>query len=85
MSFLNRTIEDIEILSYFDVIIIDDARLEIEIEKPRSIFDKIVAIKITRIMLMMNTEKQRSDITEIDFDDYYNLTTSFITMVRWMI
>ena len=72
--FVNRTIEDIEILSYFfDVIIIDDARLEIEIEKPRSIFDKIVAIKITRDNVNDGlTEKQRSDITEIDFDDYYN-------------
>jgi hypothetical protein len=70
--FVKRMIDDIEILSYFfDVIIIDDARLEIEVEIPKKHFDKFTSIKIIRDNFDNGlTSTQKNDLTEIDFDDY---------------
>lgn len=70
--FVNRMIEDILVLSYFfDIIIIDDARLEIEVEKLKEVFNQFISIKIVRDNFDNGlTAKQKKDITEIDFDDY---------------
>jgi hypothetical protein len=70
--FVNRMIDDIQILSYFfDVIVIDDARLEIEVEKPKMQFEKFIAVKIIRDNFDNGlTAEQKHDLTEIDFDDY---------------
>jgi dephospho-CoA kinase len=70
--FVNRTIEDIEILSYFfDVIIIDDVRLEIEINKPKSVFDNIVCIDVKRHNFDNGlTKTQQRHITETALDNY---------------
>lgn len=70
--FVNRMIDDIEILSFFfDVIIIDDARLEIEVEKPKSVFDNVITIRIVRDNFDNGlTKEQLQDITETGFDHY---------------
>lgn len=72
--FVNRMIEDIEILSYFfDVIVIDDVRLEIEIEKPRGKFDNIVSIEVIRHNFDNGlTEEQKHHLTEVGLDNYHN-------------
>ena len=47
--YVNRIIEDIEILSYFfDVIVIDDVRYKLEIEEIKKKFSNVTAIKIIR-------------------------------------
>lgn len=70
--FVDRTIEDIEILSYFfDVIIVDDVRFKIEIEKPKRLFDKIKCVKVIRENFDNGlTEEQKKHPTEVDLDDY---------------
>ncbi len=71
-SFLiNRMIEDIKVYSYFyDVIIISDARFVEEIESIKSIYKKVLVIKITRDKKNNLTEKQSKDITETALDKY---------------
>jgi len=71
--FVNRMIEDIEILSYFfDVIIVDDVRIEIEIEKPKRVFDNITCIEIIRDNFDNGlTDKQKHNLTEIGLDNYH--------------
>ncbi len=70
--FINRITEDIEILSYFfDIIVIDDARLKIEIEAQRKNFEKTITINIKRKNFDNKlTEEQKNHLTEIDLDDY---------------
>jgi hypothetical protein len=70
--FVNRMIDDIQILSYFfDVIIIDDARLKVEVDKLRKTFDLFIPIKVVRDNFDNGlTEEQKKDITEIDLDKY---------------
>ncbi len=70
--YINRLKEDIEILSYFfDVIIVDDVRLKIEIDKQREIFDNLVAIKVVRPDFDNKlTVEQKKHITETDLEDY---------------
>lgn len=72
--FVNRMIEDIEILSYFfDVIIIDDVRLEIEIERPKKIFDNSICINVVREDFDNGlTEEQKKHRTEVALDNYDN-------------
>jgi dephospho-CoA kinase len=73
--FINRLSEDIEILSYlFDVIIVDDARLRIEVEEQRKRFgSNTVFIKMERDDFDNGlTEKEKSHITETDLDNYNN-------------
>lgn len=70
--FVDRTIEDIEILSYFfDVIIIDDIRFENEINKIKSSFNNVKSIKIERSNFDNGlTEAQKNHSTEIALDNY---------------
>lgn len=69
---LDRTKEDIEILSnFFDTFIITDMRLKDEINYFRDNFNDIKTIKIERLNYEPNlTETEKKHITEIDFDNY---------------
>lgn len=72
LFFVNRICEDIEVYSYFfDVITVSDVRQILEIEIPKSKFDKVVSIHIKRDNFNNNlttTEKQHQ--TEIELDNY---------------
>lgn len=71
---IDRTCEDIEVLSnFFDVFIITDARLITEFEEFRKRFDDVVAIRLTRTNFdngLSNEEKNH--ITETEILDYSN-------------
>ena len=69
---INRTSEDIEILSnFFDVFIITDARLIMEFEEFRKRFDDVVVIKITRENYDNGlSETEKNHITETEVLDY---------------
>lgn len=70
--FINRLCEDIEILSYFfDAIIIDDVREKEEIEMPKTLFNKVVTVKMIRENDNNDlTEEQKKHLTEISLDNY---------------
>lgn len=69
---INRTSEDIEILSnFFDAFIITDARLIMEFEEFRKRFDDVVVIKITRENYDNGlSETEKNHITETEVLDY---------------
>lgn len=69
---INRTCEDIEILSnFFDAFIITDARLIMEFEEFRKRFDNVVIIKINRTNYDNGlTEEEQKHITETELFDY---------------
>lgn len=69
---INRTCEDIEILSnFFDVFIITDARLIMEFEEFRKRFDDVVVIKISRNNYDNGlSEEEKNHITETELLDY---------------
>lgn len=69
---LDRTCEDIEILSnFFDTFIITDARLIMEFEELKKRFDNVVTIKINRTNYDDGlSDKERSHITETELMDY---------------
>ncbi len=70
--FINRIIEDIEVFSYFyDIIIVNDARLLDEIEALKSKYKNAISIRIIRHNYDDKlTENQKNHITEIDLDNY---------------
>ena len=69
--FVNRTIEDIEVLSYFfDFLIITDIRLIIEIEKISKV-TKPLKLKIVRKDFDNGfSEEQKHHRTEVELDNY---------------
>ncbi len=69
---IDRTCEDIEILSnFFDAFIITDARLIMEFEEFRKRFDDVVVIKLTRSNYDNGlSEEERNHITETELLDY---------------
>ncbi len=71
---IDRTCEDIEILSnFFDTFIITDARLIMELEELKKRFDDVVTIKLERDNYDdLLTDEERSHITETEIDDYRN-------------
>ena len=71
--FVNRTIEDIEVLSYFfDFLIITDIRLIIEIEKISKV-TKPLKLKIVRKDFDNGfSEEQKHHRTEVELDNYDN-------------
>lgn len=72
--FVDRTIEDIDILKhFFNIIIIDDVRFPIEIEKIKSNFKNVVTIKITRKEFESDlSQKQLQHSSETALDNYDN-------------
>ncbi len=69
---IDRTCEDIEILSFFyDVMIITDVRTPEEIEILKKKFKKVVSIKVTRPECIDKlTEVQKNHYTEVALDGY---------------
>ena len=69
---IDRTCEDIEILSnFFDVFIITDARLIMEFRELKNRFDDVVTIKLEREDYDdLLDEEERKHITETEIDDY---------------
>ena len=72
--FINRVIEDIEVLSYFfDIITISDVRMPYEIDLPKEHFDNVLAIHVNRPNFDNGlTEAQKQHRTETALDDYQN-------------
>ena len=70
--FVDRTIEDIEILKhFFNVIIIDDIRFPLEIEEIKENFKNVVTIKIVRDNFESDlNSKQLKHATETALDNY---------------
>ena len=69
---INRTCEDIEILSnFFDTFIITDARLIMEFTEFNRRFDDVVTIKLERENYNNGlNNKEENHITETEIDDY---------------
>lgn len=76
---INRTFEDIEILSnFFDTFIITDIRLIKEIEEFRKKFQHIKVIYITRLDYdNLLSSKEKEHITEMELDNYNNFDYNF--------
>ena len=72
--FINRVLEDIEVFSYFyDIIIVDDARLPDEIDTLKEKYPDSVSIRIIRDNYDNGlTESQKIHITETGLDNYTN-------------
>ena len=72
--FINRILEDIEIFSYFyDIIIIDDARLKDEIEILKENYKDSKVIRVIRENYKNGlTLSENNHLTETDLDDYDN-------------
>lgn len=70
--FINRILEDIEIFSYFyDIIVVNDARLVDEIEILKQQYPNSISIRIVRNNYDNKlTLEQKNHLTEIDLDDY---------------
>ena len=70
--FINRMNEDIKFLStYYDIIIITGVRLVKELDFLKNNFNAIL-IKVENNKDNNLTEKQKTDITETDVDNYHN-------------
>ena len=72
--FINRILEDIEIFSYFyDIIVVNDARLIDEIEILKEKYPKSISIRVIRDNYDNKlTIDQKNHLTEIDLDNYNN-------------
>ena len=71
--FINRILEDIEIFSYFyDIIIVNDARLLDEIETLKRVYNNSISIRVTRNNDNKLTQKEKNHITETNLDNYNN-------------
>lgn len=69
---IDRLIQDIRVLSHFyDTFIVSDVRMPNEIEKPKSIFEDVVTIKMLRPSLELDS-KQKQHSTETALDNYNN-------------
>lgn len=77
--FVDRTIEDIDILShFFDVMIISDIRFPLEITGIKEAYDDVVSINVKRINfeteLTGEQQKHKTETALKDFKDYdYNI------------
>ena len=70
--FINRVLEDIEVLSYFfDIIVITDARLVLEMEAIKESYPNSISIRIKREKYDSGlTHEQKNHLTEVDLDNY---------------
>lgn len=70
---INRILEDIEVFSYFyDIIIINDARLIDEIEEVKEKYKDSICIRIIRNKENNLTKMEKQHITETGLDNYNN-------------
>ena len=70
---IRRLIEDVKVFSYFyDIIIINDARLIDEVEIPKKEFNNLTTIRIKRNIDSDLTKKQKEHLTEVGLDNYDN-------------
>lgn len=69
---IDRLIEDINVLSiFFNVFIVDDIRLPLEIEKLKSVFPNSISINVTREGYISPLEvSEQVHITELALNDY---------------
>ena len=72
--FANRTVEDLEILSnFFDVAVITDIRVPLEIESIKEKFNDVVVIKVERINYKSEmTKEQQNHKIENSMNDYHD-------------
>ena len=72
--FIRRILEDIEIFSYFyDIIIINDARLIDEIETLKEKYKDSISIRVIRNNVSNKlTNEEKKHITETNLDNYTN-------------
>lgn len=70
--FIDRTIEDIEILdNYFDICIVSDVRFKDEITSIKNRFDDVFSLRVNRINFESPlTSEEKNHIVEHDLDDY---------------
>lgn len=73
--YINRTIEDIMVFStYYDIIVIPDARFPYEIEIPASKFSGVISINVTRpnynSELSIENKKHSTETSLDEFDNY---------------
>lgn len=80
LFFVKRIRSDIEVYSYFfDAITISDARAKVEIDIPKTKFNKVITINVNRPNFDNGlTEEQKKHFTEIDLDDYPNFDYKII-------
>lgn len=71
---IDRLTEDIKVLSnFFDVFIVNDIRLPLEIETIRKRFKKVISINVTRPNYISHLEtSEQVHITELALNDYKN-------------
>ena len=70
---INRILEDIEVFTYFyDIIIINDARLVDEIESIKEKYKDSICIRIIRNKENNLSETEKQHITETELDNYNN-------------
>ena len=71
---IDRLTEDIKVLSnFFDVFIVNDIRLPLEIETIRKRFKKVISINVTRPNYISPLEtSEQVHITELALNDYKN-------------
>lgn len=72
--FANRTVEDLDILShFFDVAVVTDIRVPLEIESIKEKFDDVVVIKVERINYETEmTKEQQKHKIENAMNDYHD-------------
>ncbi len=72
--FIDRTIEDIEILKhFFNIFIIDDIRFPLEIESLKASFKNVITLKLERNNFESDlNSKQLTHSTETALDNYQN-------------
>ena len=72
--FANRTVEDLDILShFFDVAVVTDIRVPLEIESIKEHFDDVVVIKVERINYETGmTKEQQQHKIENAMNDYHD-------------
>lgn len=77
---INRLIEDIEVLSkFFDVFIVNDIRLPLEIETIKEKFPNAVSINVTRPGYVSPLKiSEQVHITELALNDYKNFDYEII-------
>lgn len=70
--FIKRMIQDVQVYCYFyDIVIISDARLKLEIERIRETFNDVISVNIERPLFDNNLNvNEKSHRTEVDLDNY---------------